>query len=558
MSRIICSVSNFARRHTFACIFFSVLALFLLGSAGLECAKIDVRFFFMTGDMTDSPITPFPTVFGKPYYDYPSTLFILSWLATFCGRMMVRWAVTLPSMVFGAYSIAMTWRIGEKAEKGLGLWALMLSLVSFEYFNAILGFGIDVPVCAAGVTLVALLQEDRLNALFSTLAFAALLAFCFAIRGPMGPVLLGAGAAGWLAMSGRWKTFFLFGAAGALVLAGCVWFAWWLLHRIGGDEMWAQFYEWQFGSRMGMGSPEFYLLGSIPTYAPLSIPFLYTLIAGKRDLLKAPVGPWLGFVFAVELLLTVPECQHTRYMTLAVPFIALSGAWGLLHARLNLKLSAQWRDRIVRFARIVLMLIPCAAATGIAVCLIASFFFAPAAWIPYGHYLGGILLVAVLIRLFRGHGSWKERFTLASCSMAAFLIFGILPAISTREDSRPFVRAVEQASGANRVFFFNVNADHDGIKYLAEVNNARRRQVIFIFDESQTPEEQYAHCTVEEGFDMLRDEIVIVKKGKGHLETLAKYAETAHKSVVPQFEGKLGHRKYLAVRLVPDETPTPP
>ncbi len=551
MSNAINAVSSFARRHTFASIFLSILALFLLGSAGLECVKIDVRFLFMTGDMTDYPLTPFPTVFGEPYYDYPSTMFILSWLATFCGRVVARWTVTLPSMVCGAYSIAMTWRIGEKAEKGLGLWALMLSLVSFEYFNAILGFGIDLPVCAAGVTMVALLQEDRLNIFLSTLAFAALLAICFAVRGPMGPVLLGAGTAGWLAMSGRWKQFFAFGAAGALVLAGCVGFAWWLLHRVGGDEMWAQFYEWQFGNRMDGGSVLFYLLGSLPTYAPLSIPFLYTLIAGKRALLKAPVGPWLGFLFAVEILLTIPGCQHTRYMTLAVPFMALSSAWGMLHARLDLKLSDAWRDRIVRLARLVLLLFPYAAALGIAVCITVSFFFVPAAWIPYCHYLGGILLVAAAVYCFRGHESWTERFSLACCSMAVFLVLGIVPAISAREDSRPFVEAIERASGNDRVFFFNVNADHDGIKYLAELNNARRRQVFFICDEDQETDEHYAYRTVEEGFDMLGNELVILRKGKRYLETFTECVEAAHRSIVPQFEGQLGHKKYLAVRLVP-------
>ncbi len=555
MSTVISRVSSFARRHTFASIFFSLLAFFLLGSAGLECVKIDVRFLFMTGAMPDSRIGPFPTVFGEPYYDYPSTMFILSWLATFCGRVVARWTVTLPSMVCGAYAIAMTWRIGEKAEKGLGLWALLLSLLSFEYFNSILGFGIDLPVCAAGVTMIALLQEDRLNIPLSTLVFAALLAFCFAVRGPMGPVLLGAGTAGWLAMSGRWKTFFAFGAAGAVVLAGCVWFAWWLLHRVGGDGMWSQFYEWQFGGRVGGGSVLFYLLGSFPSYAPMGVFFLYTLVAGGRSLLKAPVGPWLGFLFAVEILLSIPGCQHTRYMTLAVPFMALAGAWGILYARLDLKWSGVWRDRIVRLARLVLLLFPYAAMFGTVVCLIVSFFLVSARWIPYGHYAAGFLLIAAAVSCFRGHDSWTARFALASYCLAVHFVFAVIPAVSAQEDSRPFVEAVEQASGGDRVFFFNVNADHDGIKYLAEVNNARRRQVFFICDEDQVTEEHYAYRTVEEGLDMLRDEIVILRKSQ--LETLAEYAEARRRSVVPQFRGKLGHRVYLAVRLVPDDANTP-
>ena len=96
-----------------------------------------------------------------------------------------------------------------------------------------------------------------------------------------------------------------------------------------------------------------------------------------------------------------------------------------------------------------------------------------------------------------------------------------------------------------------MNADHDGIKYLAEVDNARRRQVFFICDEDQNTEAHYAYRTVEEGFDMLRDELVIIRKGNRYLEPLSACAEAAHRAIVPQFEGKLGHRKYLAVRLVP-------
>ena len=550
------SVSSFFRRHPFSGIFFSLLALFILGSAGLECVKIDVRFFFMTGDMTANPIGPFPTIFGSPYPDYPSTLFILSWLATACGHIMARWTVTLPSMICGAYSIAMTYEIGERAEKGLGKWALILSLLSFEYYNVILGFGIDLPVCAAAVTMIRLLQEERLHPATSAAAFAILLAFCFAVRGPMGPVLLGAGTAGWLAMGRRWKTFLFFGVIGAVVLTSCICFAWLLLHLKGGDELWDLFYTWQFGNRMDGGSPTFYLLGSIPTYAPLSFPFVYTLIAGRRGLLKEPVGPWLGFVFAVEILLTIPGCQHTRYMTLALPFMALAGAWGILHARLPLNLPKKNMELIRRFARLLLTLIPYAAAVGIIVCLAVSFFFISPGRIPYSHFVGGVALIGLSLYLFRKNGTWFAKSALAAFAMACFFILGVIPTISVREDSRPFVEAIEKASGSDRVFFFNVDADHDGIKYLAEVGTERRLQCFFICDEDQYTDQIYAYRTVEEGFDMLRDELVIIKKKKLNLETLTRNAEAAGRKVVPQFEGKLGHRLYLAVRL-PHADPAP-
>ena len=262
------------------------------------------------------------------------------------------------------------------------------------------------------------------------------------------------------------------------------------------------------------------------------------------------------FLFAVEILLSIPGCQHTRYMTLAVPFMALSGAWGMLHARLNLKLSDVWRDRIVRLARLVLVLFPYAAMLGTVVCLIVSFFFVAPKWLPYGHYAAGFLLVAAAVYCFRGHDSWTARFALASCCLAIHFVFAVIPAISAQEDSRPFVEAVEKASGEDRVFFFNLNADHVGIKYLAEISNARRTQVFFICDENQVMEEHYAYRTLDEGFGMLGDEIVILRKRS--LDALAEFAKNMHKSVVPQFEGKLGHRVYLAVRLVPDENPATP
>ena len=69
------------------------------------------------------------------------------------------------------------------------------------------------------------------------------------------------------------------------------------------------------------------------------------------------------------------------------------------------------------------------------------------------------------------------------------------------------------------------------------------------------PEDAQRLCLIDSealGYDYPLD------KTKKQLETLAKYAKTMHRSVVPQFEGKLGHRVYLAVRLVPDENPATP
>ena len=215
-----------------------------------------------------------------------------------------------------------------------------------------------------------------------------------------------------------------------------------------------------------------------------------------------------------------------------------------------------WRNRIVHLARLVLVLIPYATMIGTVICLIVSFFFVSPSWLPYGHYAAGFLLIAAVVYCFRGHDSWTERFALATCCLAIHFVFAVIPAISAQEDSRPFVEAVEKASGEDRVFFFNLNADHVGIKYLAEVNNTRRRQVFFICDEDQATEEHYAYRTIDEGFEMLENEIVILRKNQ--LETLTKYAEAMHKTVVPQFQGKLGHRMYLAVRLVPDENQMTP
>jgi hypothetical protein len=243
-------------------------------------------------------------------------------------------------------------------------------------------------------------------------------------------------------------------------------------------------------------------------------------------------------------------------MTLAVPFMALAGAWGILHARLPLNLPEKRMEPIRRFAHLLLVLIPYAAAVGIIVCLAVSFFFIAPKRIPYCHFVGGAAMIGLSLYLFRGDGTWFARSALAAFALACFFVLGVIPTISVREDSRPFVEAIEKASGSDRVFFFNVDADHDGIKYLAEVGTERRLQCFFICDEDQYTDQIYAYRTVEDGFDMLRDELVIIRKSSRHLETLTRNAEAAGRKVIPQFEGKLGHKLYLAVRL-PHADPAP-
>lgn len=182
-------------KKTAICIFLLVFLLLSLETAGLEVTRINIRFALMVRDMADCGLRLFPTMNGGEYGDYPSLWILLSRLASLNGRFLNLWTLSLPSLLLGAYTVAVTYCSGEMRGKGRGIIVAALLLTAPQFVDLMSEFGLDVPVMACGATMLYLLQTERSERRLC-IAFAALFCISFCVRGPMGSAVFSVACGG--------------------------------------------------------------------------------------------------------------------------------------------------------------------------------------------------------------------------------------------------------------------------------------------------------------------------------------------------------------------------
>lgn len=255
-------------KKTAICIFLLVFLLLSLGTAGLEVTKINIRFALMVRDMADCGLRLFPTMNGVEYGDYPSLWILLSRLASLNGRFLNLWTLSLPSLLLGAYTVAVTYCSGEMRGKGRGIIAAALLLTAPQFVDLMSGFGLDVPVMACGATMLYLLQTERSERRLC-IAFAALFCISFCVRGPMGSAVFSVACGGALLFGERrlLRRFISAGLAAALLCCG-LWYC--AVLYAGGAELWNWFLMCQIGSRFGGFAVLSNLGNAFFSYAPLT------------------------------------------------------------------------------------------------------------------------------------------------------------------------------------------------------------------------------------------------------------------------------------------------
>ncbi|OQA86975.1 MAG: hypothetical protein BWY31_01019 [Lentisphaerae bacterium ADurb.Bin242] len=538
-------ISRIASGHPFWFCFLTTAVLLSLGVIGTGICKLDIRFTLMVEDMSRHGIGLFATLNGWAYPDYPSPYVIASWVTCGFGRWITLWTLTLPTILLGAYSIAMTLVIGEKQRKGLGVYAAALSFFSFEYLYVFSGFGIDTPVCAAGATMLYLLQHGR-GSVRQAIAFSALLIFCFVIRGPIGLLLLGAASGGFLLTHG-WKKTFVFGATGAVVLAGCLAGGYFLIHAFGGVELWEVFMEWQVGKRIEGGDYLYYFFKVIPSLAPLSIPMIALLVFGRKRLLEQPVFGWFGYIFLPMILLSIPGCKHLRYITLCIPAIALTGAWGILEA-----LEGKWGGRLRDGFRLLDRVFPWLGILTLIGMVPVAVFALKCDTLPFGHW--GLALACLLLLVFfrRERKTPQSHWLCLGAVFGVIYILGVNPLIAAYENSSAFVASVEKIR-KGKLCMYEVGPDHEALKYKVLIPAEERARIVYMLDEPN-PDEQYNRMfpteIVYDALPLLKPEdIVVLRKSK--LEPLGVVADDVGRKVEILLSGNLGHREYLAVKILP-------
>ncbi|MDR0932786.1 MAG: hypothetical protein LBM70_07205 [Victivallales bacterium] len=527
--------------------FLTAFVLFSIGTIGTEITAIDVRFAIMAQDMARHSLGIFMTVNGVEYTDYPSGWMLFSYLSTLGGRFVNLWTLTLPSLLAGSYLIATTCAIGERYKRGIGICAASILFLTMEFLNIIMSFGIDVPIAALGVALLARL-ERKPNATLNALLFAVALIAGFAIRGPLGVILIGAATAAYLAVYRRWKEFILCGAAGAVVAVGCAAIGYKLILLQGGEDLWNTFREWQITSRMGDSEYLYYFSSGIVSFAPATIMSILCLIFCRRNILSSPLLGYLAFMLASLILLSIPGCKHLRYAAIALaPCALIAGYWVACEGE-----SLETRILQQFFSVLELILLP-VAALGFLAIITVGLILTQARLLPWGHWVVAALFLLALFTGIKRCTTTQMRLTKIAAVTAVMVTVAVYPLLAALGGSYDFVTKVEPLRRGNLSFFL-VGPDHDDLKYVLYVSPEKRSELHYLYKKERDPRSPYARMysgkLATEQIPLLpAGEIVIARSDK--LESFRKLCMESSQTFHEIQRGKLGRKEYVAVEINP-------
>ena len=537
--------SHSSRRLRPLFIFITSALLLSAGCIGLEITQMNVRFALMVEDLSAYGPHLFATLNGVPYCDYFSSWLCCAWLTSLGGTAVNLFTLALPAILLGSYTIMMVWVIGEKIRRGMGTCAAVLLLVTPEFVSLFTGTGIDVPIMAAGVTLLYLHQIKSRWWIFCG-SFFLLLVLAFFLRGPLGVILLGAGICGLLLGQREWQKFLAAGSIAGIAMASGIAGAWGLILLTGGRELLDWVVESQFLERVSQGrAGAAVFLDAYFMVFPITLLSLGIFLHRRSKITRPLSAGWIGFLLLPLMFLTLPSRVHIRYMAPLMP------VWGLLAAYAwsfgkPFQLMRRLHDSAVPWLEKLTLPVGMAALLAMAATGTVLYGFRPQ---PWGHYLCAALLLATSRYWCSG-----ELMPFRPLLTAGILLVIVLnPLISIRENSRNFVTAAENHC-RGKIWLLDMGPDHDDLKYLLHVSPDRRRNTGYLFFEPQKLtgmyRVMYPSDVLESNLDRIAEtDLLIVRDRDEELDELNGIAARQGRRSVVVCSGTLGHRKYLAVRL---------
>ena len=537
---------EFIRRHPVAALVAFVALVLSIGAMGMEITRINIRFAMMTQEMARYPLGCFPTINGLPYADYPMPYNLFSYWTSLGARFVNHFTLSLPTIIFACYTLAMTAAIGDRIRPGMGLAAALFSLLSVESLNIFIQFSIDMPVAAAAVTIVYFLLKYDCSYL-ALPAYMLSLAAAFAIRGPLGIILAGAIAAGFIVGMRRWKALAIFGVVGAAVAAACLALAVWAIKLQGGNELLREVVDWQVSSRIEGGKIFYYFTNAMVSFALTTFIALIAVLMKRRELTVYPLASLLLWMLLPMVLLSIPGCKHLRYLSPALPGFALTAAYGYTAdddsrwAKFP-DLGIFWLDRL--FCPLM-----AAGLCGFAVYMLFTPFPALA-----GYCAGGAAAIVLIHLALRGRSDRLApvlRLALMGLVCTAMLH---PPIDALTENSDRFVTAAE-ARRQGGLYFFRLGPDHDDLKYLFHLPQEKRRQAIYLMpaekcrnSDASLMNRMYPIQAAEALLPKLAggDMIITTKK---HYKQFVEIAEKCGRQIRIVVKGRLGHRDAFAMEL---------
>ncbi len=319
------------------------LLLFTIGIGDQEFIGFETRFGIFAREMLAFGPSVFPTTYGEPYPDYPSTSTLLIWLLTQFSGQVTKLSTVVPTAFAAAVNLAITYRLLRYVSVQWALLAVCFELGTVTFLTHARSISIDQMLATVTVACFFLVyrndfQRDNSPWWRPMPGIFILLTFGFSLRGPMGIVLPSGVLCSYYLMSSswctkpRWQPLITFGFLASLLLCLSCIALYYLARREGGDAFANEVLQAEFAGRLqneSHSTPGYYFINSIGNYALSFLPAMVVMALIAPRLLRrewdeplrmaALMAAW---TLILLLGLSIPQTQKSRYLLPVVPAIA--------------------------------------------------------------------------------------------------------------------------------------------------------------------------------------------------------------------------------------------
>lgn len=321
-------------------LFAASLLLFTLFNWDRELLRLECRFLVFVREIAaGGHMGLFPTLYGEPYADYPSSFVLCAYaLSTLFGSIST-FALTLPVSLSVATAVAVCYLTGAEHSRRLGLVAALLLLCTYGFINGGRSISMDAFVCLGAVCAFRFSQLSSLRcgawSLLHFLLGLCAIAFAFAFRGPLGAVVASAAFMAWPLGAFEWRRAIVSAIACGALFLGLTAALLSLAYFDGGADLLHEALRSQVGGRLsGAGKPVWlYFTNGLAEFAVAFPLALLALLFARKTIFSKGRGPeielfgrFMLWGLLVVVGLTVPSTRHLRYILPAIPAFALAAA----------------------------------------------------------------------------------------------------------------------------------------------------------------------------------------------------------------------------------------
>jgi len=475
-------------------IFLAGMAAFCFGLSP-EFIAFQTRFAVFAQNMLRDGPSWFPTLYGRPYGDYPGLPTFFIWLIARVVGRVTPLAAVLPTAIASSLILVITYWIGALRSRRWGIAAALMLLLTYGFVFSARSISPDQFTALAAVgCFYACYSADELKRRGRLWWVVGLLVFGFACRGPIGLVVPAAVVGTYYAVRGEWRMLAIASCVMAAVAGVCVAGLLWAALHQGGKEFVRDVIKLQAAGRVGEGlarsrssSALEYWFGCLGTYA-LSYPIAVLVVIGywrkvvRREgadgLLLACLAAWVVVVLAG---MSIPSKKAVRYVLPIAPAAALMAAYVVLAVDAG-EVVRRGREALLRMCRVV----PIVGAIGAVVVYVVRGRSTPALEGPFLLTAGGLAAVAMVGEWLRFRTADRDVLTLATGAVAfVFVMAGVVePAVFSRERAGPLVAKIEamRRERPGPLAFYWAGPDQAEMKFVVNLERPETPEFVFTTD----------------------------------------------------------------------------